>query len=265
MSIASGVASEANPSEKAQREVESLTRRLRMPYIRKAAPEVLATARSQRWDPAEALKVLLEEEAAGRDKATISNNRSRAGFPSGKTFESWEKTASSIPVATQQALQTLEWVGRRENLAVCGPSGTGKSHYLEALSNLTVDRGMKVSWFSLEDLGALVRRYQADDSVAKAISRVCRADLIVVDDIGLLPVANDTAEGFYRLVDAAYEKRSLAVSSNVHPSGFDELMPKNLAGATVDRLMHHSHVVLTEGESYRLTEATAGKGVVPLN
>ncbi|MGF1473021.1 MAG: IS21-like element helper ATPase IstB [Rubrobacteraceae bacterium] len=254
-----------DPFQQAQREIEQLTRRLRMPYIRKAAPEVLATARSQRWDSAEALKVLLEEEARGRDQATISNNRRRAGFPSGKTFESWQQSASSIPVATQQALMTLEWVGRRENLCVCGPSGTGKSHYLEGLSNLTVDRGMKVSWFSLEDLGALVRRYRADDSVAKAICRVCRADLIVVDDIGLLPVANDTAEGFYRLVDAAYEKRSLAISSNVHPAGFDELIPKNLAGATVDRLMHHAHVVVTEGESYRLTEATAGRGVMPLS
>lgn len=251
-------------SGQVQKEIEALTRRLRMPYIRKAAPEVLATARSQRWDPAEALKVLLEEEARGRDAATISNNRSRAGFPSGKTFESWEKSASTIPAPTQQALQTLEWVGRRENLCICGPSGTGKSHFLESVGNLAIDRGMKVSWFSLEDLGALIRRYQPDDSVAKAIGRVCRADLIVVDDIGLLPVAHDTAEGFYRLVDAAYEKRSLAISANVHPAGFDELIPKNLAGATVDRLMHHAHVVLTEGESYRLTEATAGKGVVPL-
>jgi DNA replication protein DnaC len=252
-------------SRQSQEEIERLTRRLRLPYIRNAAPEVLATARSQRWDPAEALKILLEEEAKGRDEATISNNRRRAGFPSGKTFESWEQSASSIPLPTQQALGTLEWVERRENLCVCGPSGTGKSHYLESLSNLCVDRGMKVSWFSLEDLGALVRRYRPDDSVAKAISRACRVDLIVVDDIGLLPVAHDTAEGFYRLVDTAYERRSLAVSSNVHPAGFDEIIPKNLAGATVDRLMHHAHVVLTEGESYRLTEATSGKGVIPLN
>ena len=126
----------ADSSQQAQQEVEALTRRLRMPYIRKAAPEVLATARSQRWDPAEALKVLLEEEATGRDKATISNNRSRAGFPSGKTFESWEQAASSISVATQQALQTLEWVGRRENLCVCGPSGTG---------NLTISKACPIS------------------------------------------------------------------------------------------------------------------------
>ncbi len=71
---------------------------------------------------------------------------------------------------------------------------------------------------------------------------ILTARLIVVDDIGLLPVSPDAAEGFFRLVDAAYEKRSVAVSSNVHPAAFDELMPKTLATATVDRLLHHAHV-----------------------
>lgn len=66
------------------------------------------------------------------------------------------------------------------------------------------------------------------------------------------------------MVDAAYEKRSLAVTSNLHPSGFDTIMPKGLATATVDRLLHHAHVVLTEGPSQRLADATAGKGVKPL-
>src|SRR2546423_7913434 len=66
--------SEKDPSQRAQAEVERLTRRMRLPYMRKAAPEVLATARSQRWDPAEVLRALLEEEGAGRDKATISNS-----------------------------------------------------------------------------------------------------------------------------------------------------------------------------------------------
>jgi len=68
----------------------------------------------------------------------------------------------------------------------------------------------------------------------------------------------------YRVVDAAYEKRSIALSSNLHPAGFDELMPKTIANATVDRLMHHAHVVLTAGDSIRLTQATTGKGVRPL-
>src|SRR5438309_2337091 len=62
----------------------------------------------------------------------------------------------------------------------------------------------------------------------------------------------------------AYEKRSVAVSSNVHPAGFDELMPKTLATATVDRLLHHAHLCITSGDSVRLAQATAGKGVMPL-
>ena len=67
------------------------------------------------------------------------------------------------------------------------------------------------------------------------------------------------------MIDAAYEKRSIAIGSNIHPSGFDELMPKSMATATVDRLMHHAHVIITEGQdSYRLAQATAGKGVRPL-
>ncbi len=148
--------------------------------------------------------------------------------------------------------------------SVAIPSGTGKSHFVEALGQQATDQGMTVAWFAIEDLGALVRRHRADDTVAKAIKRTTSVDLVAVDDIGMLPVSPDAAEGFYRLVDAAYERRSLAVSSNLHPAGFDELMPKTLATATVDRLLHHAHIVVTQGESFRLAEATAGKGVTPL-
>jgi DNA replication protein DnaC len=144
-------------------------------------------------------------------------------------------------------------------------SGTGKSHFCEALGQAAVEAGLSVAWFTIEDLGVLVRRHRADDSLARAMARLIRSDLIIVDDIGLLPVSPDAAEGFFRLVDAAYEKRSVAVSSNVHPAGFDELMPKTLATATVDRLLHHAHVCLTSGDSVRLAQATTGKGVVPLN
>ena len=86
----------------------------------------------------------------------------------------------------------------------------------------------------------------------------------MVDDIGLLPVAVDAAEAFYRLIDAAYERRSIAISSNLHPCGFDELLPANLAVPGVDRLLHHTHVVITNGDSHRLRDATRGKGVKAL-
>ncbi len=246
-------------------DVQALLRRLRMPHVRRHAPEVVATAKAQRWEPIEVLRALLGEEVAGRDRSALATRRAAATFPTGKTFEAWQPGASSIPVPTQQALRTLEWVGRRENLVVCGPSGTGKTFLLEALGQHAVERGMRVAWFTLENLGVLLRRHRADDSVTKAIARVLRADLVVVDDIGLLPVSTDAAEGLYRLVDAAYEKRSVAVSSNLHPAAFDELMPKTLATATVDRLLHHAHLCQTTGDSVRLSQALAGNGVIPLD
>jgi DNA replication protein DnaC len=245
-------------------ELTAVLRRMRLPYVRAAAPEVLATAKAQRWEPAEVLRVLLVEEIAGRDAATRRQRRRAAGFPAGKTFESWREQDSSITTATQQALRTLEWVGRAENLAVAGPSGTGKSHFVEALAHAVIDAGMRVSWFTLETLTVAVGRAKVDASIARVIARICRSELIVVDDIGQLPAGQDAAEAFYRVVDAAYERRSVAVTSNLHPSGFDTIMPKSLATATVDRLMHHAHMVLTDGGSLRLAEALAGKGVVPL-
>lgn len=245
-------------------DLEGLLRRMRLPHIRRVAPEVIATARAQRWEPAEVLRNLLQAEIAGRERSSTATRRAAADFPTGKTFEAWEPALSSIPEPTQAALRTLEWVGRAENLVVCGPSGTGKSMFLEALGQAAVEAGRRVAWFSLEGLGVLVRRHRADDTVTRAIARILRAELVVVDDIGLLPVGPDAAEGLYRLVDAAYERRSVALSSNLHPAGFDELMPKTLATATVDRLMHHAHLCATTGESVRLAQATSGHGVNPL-
>jgi DNA replication protein DnaC len=245
-------------------DLEALLRRLRLPHIRRVAPEVIATAKAQRWDPVEVLRAVLTEEAAGRERSALATRRAAAAFPTGKTFDAWQREASSIPAPTQQALRTLEWVHRRENLVVCGPSGTGKTFLLKALGQQAVETGLKVAWFTLEDLGVLLRRHRADDTVIKAIALVLRADLVVIDDIGLLPVAQDAAEGLYRLVDAAYEKRSIALSSNLHPAAFDELMPKTLATATVDRLLHHAHVCQTTGDSVRLSQALAGLGARPL-
>jgi DNA replication protein DnaC len=245
-------------------ELQALVRRMRLPYLRRAAPEVCATARAQRWDPAEVLRVLLAAEVAGRDRATRERRRSGAGLPAGKTFESFDPERSTIPSATQSALRTLEWLGRAENLAICGPSGTGKSHFCEAIAHAVIDAGMRVSWFSLESLTDALARAKVDASIAKVVSRICRAELIVVDDIGRLPAGQDAAEAFYRVIDAAYERRSVAVTSNIHPSGFDTIMPKSTATAAVDRLLHHAHLVTTDGPSVRLEEAMAGKGVVPL-
>ena len=245
-------------------EVVALCRRLRLKYVRQQVEDVVLTARAQRWDPAEMLRTLLAAEAQGRDRATVEVKRRRARFPAGKTFDTWDASRSSIPTATQRALGSLEWLSRHENLAIAGPSGTGKSHLLEAIGQKVVEEGLTVAWFSVEDLGALVRRHRVDDTVSRAFASLAAVSLTVVDDIGLLPISADAAEGLYRLVDAAYEKRSVAISSNLHPSALDQLMGRTIASALVDRLLHHAHVIVTDGESVRLADATSGKGVVPL-
>ena len=199
-------------------ELDRVLRRLRLPYVRRAAPEVIANATAQRWEHAEVLRVLLSEEAAGRDQATIRMRRKASGLPAGKTFDAWEPDRCAIPAKTQRALRTLEWIDRAEVLCVCGPSGTGKSHFIEALGHLAIDKGRTVAWHTLESLAVLVRRHRADDSINKAIGKLIHADLVVIDDVGLLPVSADAAEALFRVIDATYEKRSIAISSNVHPS-----------------------------------------------
>ena len=133
-------------------DVEALLRTLRLPHARAIAADVLATARTQRWDPTEVVKTLLTEETAGRARSMLATRRKAAGFPTGKTFDAWDPTASSIPLPTQQALQTLEWVSRRENLVICGPAGTGKTFFLEALGQKVIEAGMPVAWFTLEGI-----------------------------------------------------------------------------------------------------------------
>lgn len=234
-------------------------------------PEVLATARAQRWDPAEVVRTLLTEGVGGRDRCALATRTARAAFPTGKTCDAWDEHLSCIPVPTQNALRTLEWIDRIEKLVVCGPAGTGKTFLLEALDQQAVAAGKHVAWFTLEHLGILVRRHRADDSVAKASAWILRTDLVIVDDIGLLPVGPDVAEGLYRLLDAGCEKgaiavsSTLAVSSNLNPSGFDQPMRKAMAtaAAAVDRVLHHVHVRQTSGTASECPKPSPARGETP--
>ena len=227
---------------------------------------MIANATAQRWEHAEVLRVLLAEEVAGREQATIRMRRRASGLPAGKTFDVWEPDRSAIPTKTQRALQTLEWIDRAEALRDLW-SERDRQEPSRRSARPPRDRQRQDRRLAhARDARAATappprRRLQSTKRSAKLI----RADLVVIDDVGLLPVSADAAEALFRVIDAAYEKRSIAISSNIHPSGFDELMPKSIATATVDRLLHHAHVLITEGQdSYRLAQATAGKGVKPL-
>ncbi|MHB8319113.1 MAG: ATP-binding protein [Acidimicrobiales bacterium] len=150
--------------------------------------------------------MLLNAEVTGRDRSTIETRKKRSGLPTGKTFDVWDSSKSSMTKATQESLKSLEWISRGENLVICGPSGTGKSHFCEALGCQAIESGKTVAWFSIEDLGRLVRRHRIDDTVAKAFAPIAKSELTVVDDIGMLAVSPDAADGLYRVIDTAYER-----------------------------------------------------------
>ncbi|MEV7021190.1 ATP-binding protein [Kitasatospora sp. NPDC093558] len=91
------------------------------------------------------------------------------------------------------------------------------------------------------------RRRGPGPTVTRTVDKTTRCDLVVVDDIGMPPCGQAAAEAFDRVIAAAHERRSVVATGNLHPSGFDSIMPKTLATAAVDRLLHHAHIVLTGG------------------
>ncbi len=163
-------------------ELERLCRRLRLPYLRKAAPGVIATATSQRWDPTEVLRVLLAEEETGRDRATIQMRRRSSGLPAGKTFDAWDPAVSAIPTQTQQALRTLEWIGRAENLAICGPSGSGKACAAIGRDPAEIRRSVQVP--AGEDPAEITRR-------VRGFAEAGFSEIIIMLSGGGMPTAAD--------------------------------------------------------------------------
>lgn len=127
-------------------------RRLKLAAIRRTAPEVLITAKTQRWTPEEVLRTLIESELAARDASNIVNRLKAAAFPVTKTWESCDVAASSIQPKVFDHLCSLEWARAQSNLAMVGPAGTGTSHTLIGLGVAAVHAGNKVRYFTAADL-----------------------------------------------------------------------------------------------------------------
>lgn len=246
-------------------EITEMTKRLRLPHMRRNFIDLCTTAKSQRWDPIELLRVLLETEINGRNASTLLMRRAAANLPGNRTLDGFDYSVSSVPNHVIDALSTLEWIQRRENLVICGPPGTGKSFLSEALASLSIESGMRVSWFNSESLAQVVASAKATDTLGSTLAKLKRLDLVIIDDLGILPVGIAESEAIYRVVEACYETTSLIVTTNYPVASFDAILtPKSIAAALVDRLCHHAHLIETTGESIRLSQALSGKGVVPL-
>jgi len=166
-------------------------RRLKLAAIRRSAPEVLITAKTQRWTPEEVLRTLVETELAARDASNAVNRLKAAAFPVPKTLESFDVTESSITPKVFSYLSSLEWIRTGQNLAIIGPAGTGKSHTLIGLGTAAINAGHKVRYFTAADLIETLYRGLADNTVGTIIESLLRVDLIILD----LCRPRDYAEG----------------------------------------------------------------------
>ena len=241
--------------------VLALTHALSMPHARRNLDDFLETALIQKWSPTQVLEAFLTTEADGRAAIGLKRRLGILGIPENKTFDTFDTTQSSIPAPTINFLEALTWIKNKENLVIAGPSGTGKTHLIQALAHKCVTQGGKAKWMTMTNISEMVTSYQIDNTLSKQVKRIVNTDLLIIDDIGLLPVTDAGAQGLYRIIEAAYEKTSIALSSNIHPAKFDQLMPKTIATAAVDRLLHHAHMITTSGDSIRMSQARNGKGV----
>jgi len=236
-------------------------RRLKLAAMRALAPELLVTAKTQRWAPEELLRTLVEAEICARDASNARHRLKAAAFPVAKTLEEFDVAASSIPRATFDYLASLEWIGAHENLCLVGPAGTGKSHTLIALGVAAVQAGHRVRYFTAAELVETLYRGLADNSVGRGIEALLRADLVIVDELGFAPLDDTGAQLLFRFVAAAYERRALGIGSHWPFDQWGRFLPEHTTAVSLlDRLLHHSIVVVTEGESFRMRQARSQGG-----
>jgi DNA replication protein DnaC len=240
--------------------VEGL-RRLKLAAMRQLAPELLRTAKTQRWAPEELLRTLVEAEIAARDASNARTRLKSAAFPVTKTLDEFDRSVSSIPAATLDYLASLEWVAAQENLCLVGPAGTGKSHLLVALGAAAVTAGHRVRYFTAAELVETLYRGLADNSVGKVIDTLLRNDLIICDEVGFAPLDDTGTQLLFRFVAAAYERRALGIASHWPFESWGRFLPEHTTAVSLlDRLLHHANVVVTDGESYRMRQARTKQG-----
>jgi DNA replication protein DnaC len=236
-------------------------KRPKMAAMRRLAPELLVTAKTQRWKPEEFLRTLVEAEIAARDASNARTRMRQANFPVPKTLAEFDVAASSIPPATFDYLASLEWIRAAENVCMIGPAGTGKSHTLIAVGIAAVEHGHRVRYFTAAELVENLYRGLADNSVGRVIDNLLRHDLVLVDELGFAPLDDTGAQLLFRFVAAAYERRSLGIASHWPFESWGRFLPEHTTAVSMlDRLLHHCHTVVTDGDSYRMRQARAKGG-----
>jgi len=196
---------------------------------------------------------LLHDEVDRRESKQLAQRLRRAGFEAMKSIEDFDfQFNPKVPKAKVLELATCQFVERRDNVLIVGQTGVGKSHLAQALGQRACRAGYSALHIAAHEMLTQLRASRADQSYDKKLGRFTAPDLLIVDDVGLRPLAGDEPIDLYEVIRRRYERGAMIVTSNRaieewYPLFGDDL----LASAAMDRLLHHAHVLDIEGESYR--------------
>lgn len=239
--------------------------RLRLKSILEELPQQTNQALADGRSYSEFLERLLQEEVARRDEEALKRLLASSRLPSGKTLETFDFSFQpSVDKRQINELAELGFLTRHENVIFLGPPGVGKSHLAAALGVQVCRAHRSVFWITLDEL---VKRLHTDKSWREParLRGGLRSSLIIVDEVGYLPLERKEANLFFQFVAQRYEKASLVLTSNKDFTEWSQTFGESaLAAAILDRLLHHAHILNIKGDSYRLkhykkTDSTSKK------